>query len=266
LRKTRSFFRFAAMFLAVSALITAEIFVVFETLRRGFPTLIKNGFSTGFAAQIVNTALITTASLTVAMPLSVGMAVCLGRTRNNPLKKAVRRALSALSGVPSAVYGLFGYLLFGGIFSMRYSLLSGALTAALLVLPPTVFVVEAVTRSAGDGAFKGALAVGATEGKAVFSVLLPEAFSGILNAAFLASARVAAESAALILTSGIGERLPQNGIFSHFMRSGATLTVGMYQSVLKGENDLAFSAGVVLLLMLFLLDEVRKRVKKWHRK
>lgn len=252
------------MFFAVSVLVASEIFVVFETLRRGVPTLVKDGVSTGLGAQIINTVLITAVSLTAAMPLSVGMAVWICRTRQTTLKKAVRRIISALSGVPSAVYGLFGYLLFGGVFSMRYSLLSGALTAALLILPPTVFSTEAVIKSADDRAFKSALAVGATEGNAVLSVFLPGISGGILNAAFLAASRVAAESAALILTSGIGESLPKNGLISHFMRSGATLTVGMYQNVLKGENDLAFSSGVVLLIIIFLLGEMRKRVKNWH--
>ena len=226
------------------------------------PPIIKNGIPTSFFAQIINTVMITAAALFYAMPMSVGMAVWINRTKQKTLKNITRRVLSAMSGVPSAVYGLFGYLLFGGLFSMRYSVLSGALTLALLVLPPTVFITETVLKATDDGAFKSALALGAGEGKAVFSVLLPGAAGGILNAAFLASARVAAESAALILTSGIGERLPKNGILSHFMRSGATLTVGMYRNVLKGDNDLAFSAGVVLLFFLFLLDEMGRRLKK----
>ena len=254
------------MFLAATALIAAEIFVVFETLRRGLWPLIENGLSKSLSAQIINTALLTAASLLVSVPLSVGISLWLVRTRFVILKKTVKRMLLAMEGVPSAVYGLFGYLLFGGIFSMRYSLLSGALTAALLVLPPAVLAVEAVILSGNDNAFKGALAIGATEGKAVFSVMLPMAFKGVLNAVFLSASRVAAESSALILTSGIGETMPQNGLISHFMRSGATLTVGMYQSVLKGDNDLAFSAGVILMMILFLLDDMRRRVKNWHQR
>lgn len=266
MRKMRAFFRFSIMLISVTILVTGEFFVLFETLRRGVPVLLERGLNKSFLSQGINTVMITLAALCFSMPISVGTAVWLCRTKRKTLKKAMKRVLSALSGVPSAVYGLFGYLLFGGILSMRYSLLSGALTAALLILPPTAFITEAVIKSEDEGTFKSAIALGAEEGKAVFSVLLPSVSGGILNAAFLASSRVAAESAALILTSGIGETLPRNGLFQHFLRSGATLTVGMYRSVLKGDTDLAFSAGVVLILFIFALDEMRKRVKNWHMK
>jgi phosphate transport system permease protein len=254
--------------LCAAVVVTLELFLIGETLRRGLPHLSLRllisapsaaAGTHGLLPQIINTLLLTAAALAVSLPLSALCAVWLCRTKKKRLRAVLLRAVSALSGVPSAVYGLFGYLVFGGMLSMRYSLLSGAATAALLVLPPTVFLMRSSLDAVPRRLLSGTLSLGAGEGRAVCSVLLRSARDGFVSAALLAASRVAAESAALILTAGIGETMPDGHLVSHFLRSGATLTVGMYQSVLEGENDLAFSSGVVLMLLVLLLDTMAKR-------
>ncbi len=263
MRRLFAFARGAALLACAVLFLSLEIFLIGETLRRGLPGLsLRLLFSAphaltgtpGLLPQVINTALLTAAAVFFAVPAALLCAVWTLRTRRRRLRMVFLRAAGALAGVPSAVYGLFGYLIFGGLCSLRYSLLSGALTAALLVLPTTIFLMRVALTGAPQGLLTGALALGAPEGRAVFTVLLPSAAKGIGSAVLLAASRVAAESAALVLTSGVGETLPREGLLRHFFRSGATLTVGMYQSILEGENDLAFSAGVVLLLLILTLD------------
>ena len=206
--------------------------------------------------QLCNTLLLAGAALAFAVPTALFCAVWLLRTRKGRCKRLLLRMLSALAGIPTAVYGLFGYLVFGSTLTLGFSLLTGALTAALLLLPTTVFLLWGTLSQLGDGALRGALALGASEGRAVFGILLRQALPAIRTASLLAASRVAAESAALILTSGVGETHARG--LARFLRSGATLSVGMYQSVLEGETGAAFSAGVLLLLLSLLLDTLTR--------
>ncbi len=206
--------------------------------------------------QLCNTLLLAGTALVFAVPTALLCAVWLLRTRKVRRKRLLLRILSALAGIPTAVYGLFGYLVFGGTLSLGFSLLTGALTAALILLPTTVFLLWGALSQLGGSALRSALALGATEGRAIFGILLRQALPAIRTASLLAASRVAAESAALILTSGIGETSARE--LGRLLRSGATLSVGMYQSVLEGETEAAFSAGVLLLLLSLLLDTLTR--------
>jgi len=249
-RRKASLLLFLCIPVAASVL-GMQIGLLWEAVRRA-------GHSSWSAAlphfwnQTVNTLLLTCAAVIISLPLAFFCGVWLLRTRHKRCKRMLLHMLSALAGVPSAVYGLFGYLLFGGVCALGYSLLTGALTAALLLLPTTVFLLWDALRRLGDTSLRSALALGAPEGRAVCGVLLPQAGHAIYTAAFLAASRVAAESAALILTAGIGETSARG--LRRFLQSGATLSVGMFQSILEGETELAFSAGVLLLLLAALLD------------
>lgn len=262
--------RGAVLCFCAATLVLTELFLIGQTLFCGLPGLsvrlllsapsaVKG--TPGLLPQIVNTLLLTFGALTAAAFPAVFCSIWLCRTKKKRLAAALERVLLALSGVPSAVYGLFGYLVFGGLLSLPYSLLSGALTAALLILPPTVFLMKSALSAVSGGVLRSALALGASEERAVCTALLPSALPGLFSAMLQAASRVAAESAALVLTSGIGETLPRGGLLRHFLRSGATLTVGMYESVLEGENALAFSSAVVLLLLVLLLQTAAERGK-----
>ena len=209
----------------------------------------------GLLPQIVNTAVICLLSLAVAMPAGLGCAILLMRA-DHPMGRMLSAALGALSTVPSAVYGLFGLLAFSQRLGMRYSILSGALTAALLILPTAAQTAHRAIQGTVQSGRTAARALGATEGEFYRGIVLPAARSGLVSAGLLCAARVAGESAALLLTSGIGNALPgadPRGWGSYLLSSGASLAVGIYQALLEGENDAAFAAALVLLVLLSLL-------------
>jgi len=256
MKRLQALWRGALLTAGAAAVCAGEGLLLLETLRRGLAGLgsaSARAAAPRFLAQTCNTLLLTGAALFVSIPLAAGAAAWLLRTRRRRMRRALLRCLSALSGVPSAVYGLFGYLAFGSAIGLGYSLLTGALTAALLTLPPAVFLIRGALLQADGSVFRSALALGASQERAVFGVQFAAARPGIESAAYLAASRIAAESAALLLTSGIGDA-PPRGIVSQLFRSGATLTVGLYQSVLEGETALAFSAGVLLMLFVSLLQ------------
>lgn len=209
----------------------------------------------GLLPQIVNTAVLCLLSLAVAMPAGLGCAVLLLRA-NHPLSGILSAALEALSTVPAAVYGLFGLLAFSQRLGMRYSILSGALTAALLILPTAAQTARRAVEGTVWGNRTAARALGATEAEFYRGIVLPAAGRGLVSAALLCAARVAGESAALLLTAGIGTALPgadPRGWGGYLLSSGASLAVGIYQALLEGENDAAFAAALVLLVLLLLL-------------
>lgn len=244
--------------------------IVAEVLRRGLPSLDLSMFFTApsvlegrasFLPQILNTAILTGLTLALALPAGIGCALYLLWHAGRSWKTALlETAIAALAGIPSAVYGLFGFLVFSTFLRLRYSLLSGGFTMALLVMPATVKTARQALAAVLPRQVQSAFALGATRAEAAIGVLLPAAKDGLLSAALMAAARVAGESAALLLTAGISTAMPRGGLLTRLLSSGATLAVGLYQSVLEGDNELAFSASVALLLLISLLNGAARRL------
>lgn len=216
---------------------------------------------TGLLPQILNTAVLCLLSLSAALPIGFGCAVLLLRAGDSPAAGILSAALGALSSVPTAVYGLFGLLAFSQGLGLRYSILSGVLTAALLILPTAAKTACRAMEGLAHSCLPSARALGATEAECYCGIILPAARRGLASAALLCAARVAGESAALLLTSGIGNAAPPldpRGWGNYLLSSGATLAVGIYQALLEGENDAAFAAALVLLLLLLLLGRAAR--------
>lgn len=241
-----------------------ELFVIAAVLLRGLPELslplllrapsALEGRA-GLLPQIINTLYLTVLTLALALPIGVGCALHLNwYAQNGPAKRLLEVVIGALAGIPSAVYGLFGFLLFGSLLGLRYSILSGAATLSVMVLPTAIKTAQSALESVPRRWADSAVALGATDAEAICSILLPCARRGIASAALLAAARVAGESAALLLTAGVASSLPSGGLLRHLFSSGATLAVGLYQSVLEGDNGAAFAAAAVLLGVVWLLD------------
>ncbi len=210
----------------------------------------------GLLPQLLNTAILCLLSLSIALPAGLGCAVLLLRAGENRAAHALGMALEALSSVPTAVYGLFGLLAFSGRLGLRYSILSGGLTAALLLLPTSAKTACRAIEGFAGSCLPAARALGATEAESFCGVILPAARRGLASAALLCATRVAGESAALLLTAGIGTAAPPldpRGWGDYLLSSGASLAVGIYQALLEGENDAAFAAALVLLLVVLLL-------------
>lgn len=241
----------------VAAGITAFVFfsLVGYILIRGIPNLRPELFAWEYTSEnlsmtpaIVNTVLMTVLALLVSAPLGIFSAIYLVEyaKRGSRLVKAVRLTSETLSGIPSIVYGLFGYLFFLVRLKWDYSLLAGAMTLAIMILPLIMRTTEEAMIAVPDGFREGSFALGAGRLRTIFRIVLPSAVPGILAGIILAVGRIVGETAALIYTAGTVAKLPTS-LFS----SVRTLSVHMY--VLSSEGlhvDQAYATAAVLLIVV----------------
>ena len=220
----------------------------------------------GIAGNIVNTLYIVVLTLLIAVPVGVGAAVWLNEyARRGRLVRLIEFALETLAGIPSIVFGLFGMMFFGTTLGLGYSILTGALTLMIMVLPLITRNTQVALQAVPDGYREGALGMGAGKWYMIRTVLLPTASSGILTGVILAVGRIVGESAALLFTAGSGYLLPQRGmgLVRKIMESGGTLTVQMYLSMSKGQYDAAFGIAVVLLCIVMLINLIVSRMSRF---
>lgn len=240
-----------------AAVITVGVlgFLVIYVLVRGIPHLTPQLFAFTYTSDnvsmmpsIINTLLMTVLTLLVAVPLGVFAAIYLVEYAKNGsrLIAIVRVMAETLTGIPSIVCGLFGMLFFVGYCKWDYSLLSGAMTLAIMVLPVIMRTTEEALMAVPKSFREGSFGLGAGKLRTVFVIVLPSAVPGILSGIILATGRIVGETAALIYTAGTMAKIPSN-IFS----SARTLSVHMYRLSNEGlHTDAAFATAVVLLLMV----------------
>lgn len=240
-----------------AAVITVGVlgFLVIYVLVRGIPYLTPQLFAFTYTSDnvsmmpsIINTLLMTALTLLVAVPLGVFAAIYLVEYAKNGsrLIAIVRVMAETLTGIPSIIYGLFGMLFFVGYCKWDYSLLSGAMTLAIMVLPVIMRTTEEALMAVPKSFREGSFGLGAGKLRTVFVIVLPSAVPGILSGIILATGRIVGETAALIYTAGTMAKIPSN-IFS----SARTLSVHMYRLSNEGlHTDAAFATAVVLLLMV----------------
>ena len=247
--------------LLLAAVLTAAlvVFMIVYVLYKGLPYVTWHLISTkpsyitgaiGILPDICNTMQILLASLLIVLPLGVGAAVYLTEyAQNKKLVAAIEYAAETLSGIPSIVYGLFGMLFFVTRLHWGYSLLAGAMTLAIMILPLIMRTAEEALMAVPDSYREGSFGLGAGRLRTVFRIVLPAAGPGILSGVILGIGRIVGETAALIFTAGTMAQIP--GLF----QSGRTLAIHMY--VLSGEalhmNE-ANATAVVLLLVVLLMN------------
>ncbi|MBE5922614.1 MAG: phosphate ABC transporter permease PstA [Lachnospiraceae bacterium] len=241
----------------LSAVITVSvlIFLLAYILINGIPNLSLDLFAWKFTEDnqsmmpaIINTITMTALVLLIAVPIGVFSAVYLVEyaKRGNKLVKIVRMTTETLSGIPSIVYGLFGYLMFTVSFQWGYSILGGAITLAIMVLPVIMRTTEEALKAVPDLYREGSFGLGAGRLRTVFRVVLPPAVPGILSGIILAIGRVTGETAALIFTAGTIAGVPDS-----LMDSGRTLAIHMYALLNEGLHmDKAYATAVILLVMV----------------
>lgn len=235
------------------------ILIVGFTVGKGLPHLSfhflfgkSSNADTTLAPAFVSTGLIVLIALAIALPLGIGAAVYLNEyaKRGGFFVKTVRLFNDTLSGVPSIVFGLFGALFFGGFMNMGYSILCGALTMVLMILPTVIRSVEQSLSEVPDSMREASYALGAGKLRTVFCVVLPQAIAGIVTSVILSVGRIVGESAALIFTAGSFIRMPK-GITS----PGSTFAVLMYKFMSEGiEVDKCYATGTVLIIVVVLLN------------
>lgn len=219
----------------------------------------------GIAGNIVNTLYIIVITLLIATPLGVGSAIYLNEyAKPGKLVRAIEFTTETLSGIPSIIFGLFGMMFFGTGLGFGYSILTGALTLTLMVLPLITRNTQEALKTVPDSYRSGALGMGATKWYMIRTILLPSAMPGIVTGIILAIGRIVGESAALLFTAGSGYLLPKGGvgILKKILESGGTLTIQLYLSMAKAEYSTAFGIAVILLLIVLFINWITKVLAK----
>ena len=218
----------------------------------------------GIAGNIVNTLYIIVITLVIATPIGVGSAIYLNEyAKPGKIVRIIEFTTETLSGIPSIIFGLFGSVFFGTTLKLGYSLLTGALTLSLMILPLITRNTQEALRTVPNSYRSGALGMGATKWHMIRTILLPSAMPGIITGVILAIGRIVGESAALLFTAGSGYLLPKaGGWLSKILQPGGTLTIQLYLSSSKAEYNVAFGIAFVLLVIVLCINFLTKYLAK----
>ena len=208
----------------------------------------------GIAGNIVNTLYIIVITLVIATPIGVGSAIYLNEyAKPGKIVRIIEFTTETLSGIPSIIFGLFGSVFFGTTLKLGYSLLTGALTLSLMILPLITRNTQEALRTVPDSYRSGALGMGATKWHMIRTILLPSAMPGIITGVILAIGRIVGESAALLFAGGW---------LSKILQPGGTLTIQLYLSSSKAEYNVAFGIAFVLLVIVLCINFLTKYLAK----
>jgi phosphate transport system permease protein len=226
------------------------------------PSAIKGTF--GIAGNIINTLYIIVITLLIAVPFGVGAAVYLNEyARPGKFVRIIEFTTETLAGIPSIIFGLFGFVFFGTVLHLGFSILSGALTLALMVLPLITRNTQEALKTVPGSYRSGALGIGATKWYMIRTILLPSAMPGIITGIILSIGRIVGESAALLFTAGSGYLLPNvgnygEGLLNKVLQPGGTLTIQLFLSMEKAQYGNAFGIALVLLIIVFAINMLTK--------
>ena len=270
-RNTKSLFVRGCVYLCAGFTIEVLLFMLGYILVKGVPFLRSDLFNWKYTSEncsvvpaLINTLIMTLMALVIACPLGIGSAIYLAEyaKKGNRFVKIVRMTTETSTGIPSITYGLFGMLLFVGYLHWGYSLMAGAATVAIMILPTIMRTTEESFLAVPDSFREGSFGLGAGKLRTVFTLVLPSAMPGILSGIILATGRVVGETAALIYTAGTVAQVPAN-----LFGSGRTLAIHMYVLSSEGlHTGQAFATAVVLLIMVAGINAVAglvaKKIKK----
>lgn len=245
---------------------------------RGLPHITWQLLSTGPSAirdtigilpNILNTLYIIVFTLLAALPLGVGAAVYLTEyAANKRFIEIVEFTTETLAGIPSIIYGLVGMLFFSQLLGFQTSLLSGACTLVIMILPTIIRTTQESLKTVPASYREGALALGAGKWHTIRTIVLPSSLDGIVTGCILSVGRIVGESAALLFTAGSGTVIAKN-IFAAFSRGGGTLSVALYMYANeRAEFDVGFAIAAILLILVLGINGAaklaQKKLKKEH--
>lgn len=262
-----SFLLLLLVLLAAVLTVGTLIFLIAYILIHGIPYLTPELFALEYNSEnvslvpaLINTLYMTALALVFAVPIGICAAIYLTEyaKRGNKLVGVIRLMTETLQGIPSIIYGLFGMLFFVGTLHMGYSIIAGAATLAIMVLPVVMRTTEEALLSVPDMYREGSFGLGAGKLRTVFRIVLPSAVPGILSGVILAIGRIVGETAALIYTAGT---VPE--VASSVFDSGRTLAVHMYSLSREGMHvDQAYATAVVLLVIVLLMNGLSSLIAK----
>ena len=213
----------------------------------------------GILPMIVSTVYMVLISIGIATPVGILSAIYLHEyAKKGKIVEMIRFATECLAGIPSIIYGLFGGIFFVVTLKMQYSIIAGAFTVAIIILPVIIRTTEEALKTVPNEYREGSLAMGATKFQTLYKVILPSALSVILSGVILSIGRIIGESAAILLTAGTVAKMP-----STIFDSARTLTVHSYLLTKEmGDISGAASVGVVLIVIVLALNTLAKFIGK----
>lgn len=223
----------------------------------------RTGEEHGIFPMIISTIYMVVASIAVAAPLGIMTAIYLTEYAKvgNRLVKVIRFCTESLAGIPSIIFGLFGMTFFVAILGLGFSILSGALTLSILILPVIIRTTEEALMAVPQTYREGSYGLGASKIYTIWRLILPSAMPGILTSVILSIGRVIGESAPVFLTAGMVARIPDS-----LLDSGRTLTVHLYKLTTElftiEEWNQAYGTATVLIVVVLLINMVTKLIAK----
>lgn len=267
LKRPFSLLLFLLTCIAAMLTLATVLFIILYILVNGIPYITPSLFALKYTSEnvsllpaVVTTIQIILLSLAVSAPLGIATAIYLVEyaKRGNKLVEVIRITAETLSGIPSIVYGLFGMLFFVTYLKIGFSILSGSLTLAIMILPLIIRSTEEALFAVSDTYREASFGLGAGKLRTVFRVVLPSAIPGIFAGIILAIGRIVGESAALIYTAGTVAKIPTS-----WLNSGRTLAIHMYALSSEGfHTNEAYATAVVLLVVVLIINFVSTRIAK----
>ena len=255
------------MFLCALITIASVVFIICYILINGIPNLTPELFSPVYNSEnvsmlpsIINTVSVTFLTMIIAVPVGIFSAIYLVEyaKKGSKIVKVMRVTTETLAGIPSIVFGLFGFLAFVLALGWGYSMLAGILTLVLMVLPTIIRTTEEALLAVPDTYKEGSFGLGAGKLRTIFKIILPSAVPGILSGVILAIGRIVGESAALIFTAGTVADTATS-----LMSSSRTLSVHLYCLLTEGlYTKQAYATAVVLLLLVLIINGISNFVAK----
>jgi len=238
------------------------LFVIIHILAKGLPRISweflrdiprSMGREGGVASTIVGTLAVTAVAILIAMPFGIGTAFYLAEyTREGAVTRVIRFCAESLAGIPSIVYGLFGFIFFVIYLDLGWSILSGGLTLAFMILPTLIRTSEEAIRAVPYIYREVSFSLSATKWQTIIKVVFPSALRGIANGIILSVGRCIAETAAVMLTAGSALRMPSS-LFS------PTRTMAVHFYILAREGismENAYGTAALLILLIFCINVV----------
>lgn len=246
----------------------ALLFILGYILAKGIPNLASQGLfawkctsdNVSLVPAAINTLMLVALALVMSIPFGIGSAIYLTEyaKKGNKFVSIIRVTTETLSGIPSIIYGLFGMLFFVTALKWQYSILAGAATVAIMVLPTIMRTTEEALLAVPDSFREASLALGAGKIRTIFKIVLPSAMPGILSGVILAIGRMVGETAALLYTSGAVASVAKG-----VMSPGRTLAIHMYTISSEAfHTNQTFATAVVLLVIVFILNALASFVAK----
>ncbi len=257
------------IFVSLAAIITVTVLgaLIVYIVVKGVPNINADLFAWKYTSEnasmmpsIINTVLMTMLALLIAVPIGVCSAIYMVEyaKRGNKLVEIVSLTTETLSGIPSIIYGLFGYLLFVIALKWGLTFMGGAITLAIMVLPTIMRTTEEALKAVPDSFREGSFGLGAGRLRTIFRIVLPSAMPGILSGIILAIGRIVGETAALLYTAGTQAKIPET-----LFDSGSTLAVHMYKLMSEGlYTEEAYATAVVLLVVVIFINWVSGKLAK----